>query len=331
VFDYRDIKGFNEVEEYLGELRDYADDLWRYETRPVTSRRRTASNLALQKKKPVLPVQPSPFASLPHQPYRVIYSDPPWELHGVTGYPTMTAAKMAKVFPVAELNHPQGTVHFMWVVSSLLDKGIGLLRAWGYTYRTVAFAWVKTYGVDANGVPKLFMGLGGTTRGSVEICLEAHSGHPPSVAMNDVMQVVVAPLGQHSAKPAEVRNRIEELYPHGPHLEMFARNQFPGWDVFGNQVTAGVQQPTGAQTSGLISLTPPKPSTGWFDNRKVITTSEAAKILGVSPHRVIDFAKQGRIRAKKQGNQWAVNKRSVINFAKQPRNRKGGPQKKATP
>jgi N6-adenosine-specific RNA methylase IME4 len=39
----------------------------------------------------------------------------------------------------------------------------------------------------------------------------------------------------HSTKPEEFRNIIEELYPHGKKLEMFARKQSKGWETFGNE------------------------------------------------------------------------------------------------
>lgn len=327
--DDQGIEGLDDLAEYLGEMREYADDLWQHASRP---RRRRADSVprthsALKVGQP--PTQPSPFASLPHEHYRVIYSDPPWKVHGVDHYDTMTPAEMSKAFPVKALNDPKGTVHFMWVVSSLLDTAIDLIQEWGYEYRTIAFCWVKTLGVNEKGTPKLFMGQGGTSRGGIELCLEAHSGYsPPSPAMNDVMQVVVSPLGEHSAKPAEVRNRIIELYPDMPRLEMFARNQFEDWDVFGNQVTKGVPQPTDAQPKGLIDVVPPKPSGSWWQNRKLLTTAEAADLLGVRPHRVLDYIRDGRLDARKQGTQWAISKRSVLNFVKKPRDPKGGRPKK---
>ena len=333
MLDDRGIEGLDDLTEYLGEMREYADDLWQHASRP---RRRRADSVprthsALKVGEP--PTQPSPFASLPNEHYRVIYSDPPWRVHGVKEvehYKTMTLAEMRKAFPVITLNDPKGTVHFMWVVSSLLDTAIELIQDWGYTYKTIAFCWVKTSGVDKNGTPVLFMGQGGSSRGGVELCLQAYSGkNPPSVDMNDLMQVVVCPLGDtHSAKPAEVRNRIVELYPDLPRLEMFARDEFEDWDVFGDETKKAVPQPTDAQALGMINVVLPKPSASWWAKRKILTTAEAAEMLGVSRHRVIDYIRSGRLDARKQGNHWAIGKRSVMNFAKKPRDPKGGRPKK---
>ena len=45
---------------------------------------------------------------------------------------------------------------------------------------------------------------------------------------------------KHSAKPSEVRKRIEEMFPEQSKLEMFAREAPEGWDVHGNEVEADV-------------------------------------------------------------------------------------------
>ncbi|MDA8008981.1 MAG: MT-A70 family methyltransferase, partial [Alphaproteobacteria bacterium] len=39
--------------------------------------------------------------------------------------------------------------------------------------------------------------------------------------------------GAHSAKPEEVRRRIEEMFPEQSRLELFARGRSPGWDAWG--------------------------------------------------------------------------------------------------
>lgn len=46
--------------------------------------------------------------------------------------------------------------------------------------------------------------------------------------------VLRAPRGRHSAKPAEVRRRIDDLMgPDLPRVELFARERAPGWDAWG--------------------------------------------------------------------------------------------------
>jgi len=44
-----------------------------------------------------------------------------------------------------------------------------------------------------------------------------------------------AKRGKHSAKPEVFQDIVEDVSP-GPYLELFARRQRPGWDVWGNEV-----------------------------------------------------------------------------------------------
>lgn len=47
-------------------------------------------------------------------------------------------------------------------------------------------------------------------------------------------QVVLAPRGEHSEKPAEVYRRIETMYPDASKCELFARAERPGWVCVGD-------------------------------------------------------------------------------------------------
>ena len=76
--------------------------------------------------------------------------------------------------------------------------------------------------------------MGRWTRSNSEICLLATSGDPLRLDMG-VHQVILAPVGEHSAKPEEAHARIERLLA-GPYLELFARSGRQGWTVWGNEV-----------------------------------------------------------------------------------------------
>jgi N6-adenosine-specific RNA methylase IME4 len=271
-----------------------------------------------------------------HHHYACIYSDPPWDVHAwqknkkgeypKSYYPTMKPAELAAM-PVQDLNDPDGTHHFMWVTSSRLDQATELLHSWNYSNVSLVFGWLKTTGQDANGAHILQMGMGAETRYGMEVVLHAYSGkNPPRKDMDDVMQVVPAPVGEHSAKPAEIRQLIVELYPDLPRLEMFARNQWDGWDVFGNQVTKAVPQPA-ALRSQMLTVVRPERSASWWTThkKKVFTTKEAARYISdngdhpVGTHRVIEYIREGRLDARKSGSQWAISKRSVMEFVKEER------------
>lgn len=78
------------------------------------------------------------------------------------------------------------------------------------------------------------MGCGAWTRANPEPCLIATRGNPRRLNA-DVHSVIVAPRREHSRKPDEVHDRIERLMP-GPYLELFGRQERPGWTVWGNEV-----------------------------------------------------------------------------------------------
>lgn len=112
----------------------------------------------------------------------------------------------------------------------MLREALDVIEAWGFSYKTVAFNWVKQ---NRNGTG-IFMGLGNWTRSNSEICLLATKGKPKRIS-GSVRSVVLSPLQQHSRKPAEIRDRIVELMGDLPRIELFAREAAPGWDVWGNE------------------------------------------------------------------------------------------------
>ena len=61
-------------------------------------------------------------------------------------------------------------------------------------------------------------------------------GSMPPVAKN-VQSLIVSPVRKHSQKPNEQYGKIYRLDPNATKLELFARRPYPGWDVWGNEVT----------------------------------------------------------------------------------------------
>ncbi len=51
---------------------------------------------------------------------------------------------------------------------------------------------------------------------------------------HDAISNIIEPAREHSRKPDEIYNRIEALVG-GPYVELFARQQYPGWDQWGDQ------------------------------------------------------------------------------------------------
>jgi N6-adenosine-specific RNA methylase IME4 len=144
-------------------------------------------------------------------------------------YDTMTFDAL-KALPVAALAADDCAM-FMWTTGPMMPQAIELLGAWGFAFKTIAFTWIKTL---RSGGDALHWGTGYWTRANPEYVLLGTKGAPCRLAM-DVHSVVVAPVQEHSRKPAEVRSRIERLVA-GPYLELFAREQVPGWTTWGNEV-----------------------------------------------------------------------------------------------
>ena len=154
--------------------------------------------------------------------------------------------------PVESLAADDATL-FMWATNPLLEEtfAAGIMRAWGFEYKTVAFVWVKQNRAHDRQHPQLFFptdkealnafwGMGNWTRQNVEVVLLGVRGNPKRVSA-DVHQVIFAPVMEHSRKPAETRDRIVRLMGDLPRVELFAREAVAGWDVWGNEVESSVE------------------------------------------------------------------------------------------
>ena len=120
---------------------------------------------------------------------------------------------------------------FLWATFPQLPEALRLIRAWGFTFKTVAFVWLKLNKKS----PTWFYGLGYWTRGNAEICLLAKRGKPQRRSAG-VHQFIISPVEEHSKKPDVTRDKIIELAGDLPRVELFARQKAPGWDVLGNEV-----------------------------------------------------------------------------------------------
>ena len=124
----------------------------------------------------------------------------------------------------------------MWATFPQLPEALRLIEAWGFTYKSVAFVWLK----KNRKADSWFYGLGFWTRANAEICLLATRGRPKRAA-RDVKQVILSHVERHSQKPEEARRRIEALMGDVPRIELFARASPPGWDVWGNEVASDIR------------------------------------------------------------------------------------------
>ena len=178
--------------------------------------------------------------------YNVIYCDPPWAYRvwsqkgngrsAESHYSTMSLEDI-KALPVGELAEKDCAL-FMWITFPLLNEAFHVLDAWGFTYKSVAFGWVK----QNKKSPSLFWGMGYWTRANAELCIIATKGSPKRQSKG-VHQVIISPIEEHSKKPDETRDRIVQLMGDVPRIELFARQKTPGWDVWGNEAPDSIELP----------------------------------------------------------------------------------------
>ena len=136
--------------------------------------------------------------------------------------------------PVHTLAAPDCAL-FLWATFPLLPEAFRVIEAWQFTYKCAAFVWVK----PNKNCPGWAVGTGFWTRANAEVCLLATKGTPQRISKN-VQQIISEPRREHSRKPDETRDRILQLFGNLPRIELFAREQTPGWDVWGNEVESSI-------------------------------------------------------------------------------------------
>lgn len=163
--------------------------------------------------------------------YNVILADPPFRYEGSfvrrsdaieSHYPTMSLDELKALRPVIDEFAAKDCVLYLWAMSPKLAEAIELMAVWGFNYRTCG-VWDK----------KIF-GLGFWFRQQHEILLvgiRGKPGHPPKeVAESSVFRLRRT---KHSEKPDYIRGYIERCFPNAKRIELFAREKYPQWDVWG--------------------------------------------------------------------------------------------------
>ena len=174
--------------------------------------------------------------------FKIIYADPPWGYankpskngtsRGFAGnhYSLMNLDEI-KNLPVSEIADDD-SVLFMWSTFPMIMDALETIKAWGFSYRTCAFVWVKKTSKGSN-----FWGCGYYTRSNAEICLLATKGKTLHRCSHSVHQIIESIPEKHSKKPDVVRSKIIELFGELPRIELFARERVEGWECWGDEIT----------------------------------------------------------------------------------------------
>jgi N6-adenosine-specific RNA methylase IME4 len=173
-------------------------------------------------------------------PFTVLYADPPTHFETYTAgsyrgpnqhYPTLSWDEINNFAiygkHVSQIAH-DNAVLFLWCTSSNLERGLDIMRAWGFAFKTSAI-WDKGK-----------QGTGLIFRNMHEVLLFGDRGEMPGPVYLPP-SIFRYPRGKHSAKPPEIRSEIERMYPDynaDTRLELFSRDSVPGWTHLGFEANA---------------------------------------------------------------------------------------------
>lgn len=190
--------------------------------------------------------------------YRTIYADPPWQFQNRTGkvapehkrlnrYTTMSLDEIKKL-PVSEAAAEKSHL-YLWVPNALLPEGLEVMDAWGFTYKT-NIIWEK---VRKDGMPD-GRGVGFYFRNVTEILLFGIRGGNNRTldAGRSQVNLIRSMKREHSRKPDEFISLIESCST-GPFLELFARGDRDGWDMWGNQATEDYEPTWSTYTNHTVA------------------------------------------------------------------------------
>ena len=195
--------------------------------------------------------------------YKTIVIDPPWR-YGKWGKGSSNALYSDKYFNVSkELPYDWMTLQqikelpinsladencevYLWTTQKYLPHTFDLLKEWGLKYCQI-LTWCKK---------PMGTGQGGVYCPTTEFLILSRKGKMPKVKRVDsTWWEVKRAWKSHSKKPEFFQDMIETVSEF-PRLEMFARREREGWDVFGNEVENSISlnqyliEPIGSKRGG---------------------------------------------------------------------------------
>lgn len=189
--------------------------------------------------------------------FGLIMADPPWsfdnwsyageEKNAKAQYACMAVEALAAL-PVESIAAPDCLL-WLWATNPMLPEAIGVLTAWGFTFKT-AGTWIKRttrgrigfgtgYILRSSNEPFLIGTRGSprTTRSTRSVVATYDDGfHGMADSWPKGSITVEAVAREHSRKPDEAYAACEALMPEARRCELFARQQRPFWSAWGNEV-----------------------------------------------------------------------------------------------
>lgn len=173
--------------------------------------------------------------------YDLILADPPWRIvkggkkavrPNTSGkeldYPTLSLSDIEEHLKQVTSLTADNSILFLWTIDKYLFEAEEIAKRLGYKLHA-RMIWNKV-----NGIPAAF-----TIRYGHEYLLYMYKGKFLPIAKSErgkIHSVFTEQVKRHSQKPEISYEIIERLYPNARKLEMYARNERPGWDAFGNEL-----------------------------------------------------------------------------------------------
>ena len=172
--------------------------------------------------------------------YEIIYADPPWK---TKTFKEKKDGLISRNLPYIQMSDNEikdlnikptladDAILFMSCIDSRIPIVSEIMKDWGFTFKCVGFVWAKK-AKTTNGFNG---GFSSYTKRDCEFCFIGTRGKYMNLKRG-INQILIEPKTLHSRKPNEIRKRIIEMCGYLPRLELFAREQKEGFDVFGDEV-----------------------------------------------------------------------------------------------
>jgi len=170
--------------------------------------------------------------------YKTIVVDPPWPQRKTGArksrpnqkqnldYPTMSLSEISAL-PILSISE-ENSVLFLWVTQKFLPQSFEIMKGWGFRYQRV-ITWDKQNGMCLFGFHH-----------RTEFCLFGYRGQINAFPKRKAIPTVFfAKSERHSAKPDCFYDMVSVFG--SPYLDVFARKERAGWDVFGNEVESSIE------------------------------------------------------------------------------------------
>lgn len=178
------------------------------------------------------------ICGIPEIKFDVVYADPPWNesgggkiKRGADRHYALMKTKDIAALDVKSICNDNAHL-YLWATNNFLKDAFFVMESWGFSYKTI-ITWHKNK-----------IGLGQYFRGNSEHCLFGVRGVIPYKILNGKRCQGVTCFNEdkkeHSIKPTTMRNMIEKVSS-GNMIELFARQRYPGWYVWGNEVDSDIE------------------------------------------------------------------------------------------